>query len=259
MKRKYMVLLILIMLSLQLQAISVDQILQGFARTLMIPNITGTLQVKMISQNGDVREIEADAYQKLVDDSQMNRLFIFKFPPTVRDTGLLVESFYDGRENNMWIYLPAVRRIKRIALESSGGGYFMGSDFTYQDLISSGFGNYNYTIVDENAVVDGIPCYKVVQEGKTREGKQEFGYDKVFNYYRKDDFFMIKREYYDLTGELLKIYQVFDFISFDGYVYPTDISMTNVQTNHRSEIHADGINFDSIPERYFTTRYLQRR
>ena len=66
----------------------------------------------------------------------MSRLFTFDYPPSVRNTKLLINSFYDGSENKMWIYLPIVKKVKRISLSSSGGGYFMGSDFSYSDFIS---------------------------------------------------------------------------------------------------------------------------
>ena len=66
-----------------------------------------------------------------------------------------------------------------------------------------------------------------------------------------------RREYFDLNGELLKVYKVEDFLDFGPYIYPTEISMTNIQTGHRSLLKLADVSTEEVPERYFTTRYLQ--
>ena len=241
---------------LPLPAQTAEEIISRNAKTLEIPSIQGSFNLELISKNGDVRKIEARAYQKHMGKAQNNRLFIFDFPPTVRGTGLLLHSYFDGRENNMWIYLPAIQRIKRIALESSGGGYFMGSDFTYRDLIDNDYTNMDIErLPDEN--VDGVDSYIVKSWDKTLEQRQEHGYDYLLTYYRKDIYMVHRREYFDLNGELLKVYSVGDFLDFGPYIYPTEISMTNIQTGHRSLLKLADVSTEEVPERYFTTRYLQ--
>ena len=164
-----------------LHAITAEEVLAGFAARLAIPEISATIKVRLIARNGDVREIETRAYQKNVDATQNNRLFVFDFPPTVRGTALLLHSYLDGRDNNMWIYLPAVRRVKRIALESSGGGYFMGSDFTYRDLINTDYRMMDYELV-QDATIDGIDYYVIKAWGKTPEIRQETGCSYILSF-----------------------------------------------------------------------------
>ncbi|MCK5199823.1 MAG: outer membrane lipoprotein-sorting protein, partial [Spirochaetales bacterium] len=123
--------LLFLFLSTFLQAIDVETILEAGDKIITPPYLKGVFHIKLISRNQDIREIEAVAYQKQFGDNQENRVFLFSFPPSVRGTGLLIHSFFDDTESRMWIYLPSIKRIKRIALETSGGGYFMGSDFTF--------------------------------------------------------------------------------------------------------------------------------
>ena len=255
---RHLILILILVLAVvvPVSALTAEQILAEFAKTLAIPTIHGAMKVKLISQSGDVREIEARAYQKLVGEHQNNRLFIFDFPPTVRGTGLLLHSYYDGRPNNMWIYLPAIRRVKRIALESSGGGYFMGSDFSYQDLINNNNSNLQLQKLPD-AVVNGHESYAVKAWGKTPELQQAEGYDHIISYYRKDNYYMHQREYFDFNGDMVKVYVVEDYLNLDPYIYPTKISMTNVQTGHKSIMEVTEVSTDDIPDRYFTTRYLQ--
>ncbi len=233
-----------------------ETIISRFARTLNIPDIQGSFTVRMIAADGDTREVKARAYQKLIADSQNNRLFVFNYPPRVRGTAILLHSYTDGRENNMWIYLPAIRRVKRIALGTSGSGYFMGSDFTYQDLI-----NVNTSQMDIEKLpdtdVNGKECWVLRYRGMTAEQRRESGYSHIKSFFNQENSVIIRREYYDLSGKLLKVYTVHELLDLDPYYYPTRISMTNVQTGHRSVITVDEISTDPIPERRFTVRYLR--
>ena len=256
--KKISLLLLLTAILLPAGAITVDELMDNFLKTLNVPSIQGEFNVSLISQKGDVREIKARVYQKNIGDEQNNRLFLFDFPATVRGTGLLMHSYFDERENNMWIYLPAVRRIKRIALESSGGGYFMGSDFTYRDLISDDLKDLNFEML-EDATIDGVDCYAVKSWGKTNEVQQDIGYSYTLSYHRKDNYMLHRREYYDFNGDLLKVYEAEGFLVFGPTIYPSKVSMTNVQSGHKSVIEVSNASTDEIPDSYFTTRYLQNQ
>jgi hypothetical protein len=238
--------------------ITPGEILDGYERTASIPNLRTSLMVKLFSANGDIREIKADAYQKNIDQNQVSRLFLFDYPPSVRDSGLLINSFLDGQENVMWIYLPAVKRVKRIALSTSGGGYFMGSDFSYSDFISKSSKDFDYEYLGEQEL-NGTSCYVLRESGKTLQQRQDSKVSYMINYYRKNDFIMYGRDFYDLAGELVKEFRVQEVVVLGQYIYPTVLEMKNVQTNHRSIIEMTNISVDEIPGRYFTTRFLQKR
>lgn len=255
---KKKIILMLLAMPLALTALTPEEVVGEFKKTLHIPNLSGSFKVSLIAQNGDTREIEARAYQKVTSENENSRLFIFDFPPTVRGTGLLVNSYTDGRDNNMWIYLPAIRRVKRIALESSGGGYFMGSDFTYSDLINNDSNKLSFELLDD-ADLDGESCYIIQAKGKTAEDRQSRGYAFTNSYYRKRDYFMLARDYFDFNGELLKEYRVKGELHFGQFIYPTEIWMTNVQTGHKSILSVTDTSTDEIPDKYFTTRYLQKK
>lgn len=256
--KKIIYLLMLLLMVLPIYAKTLQEILDESAHRTLIPSIQGRFLVNMESVNGDVRYIEAVAYQETDENGVMRRLFVFENPPTVRGTGLLIHSSNTEEENNMWIYLPAVRRVKRIALESSGGGYFMGSDFTYRDLIGTEEEGFEKSLVDE-VEIEGVEYYVIRSNGVTLEKQQEEGYAYTLNYYRKSDSFLVIKEYFDLAGDYLKIYKVEDEIQFGPYIYPNLVSMENVQTGHRSDITLVDITTDDIPDRYFTTRNLQSR
>ncbi len=236
----------------------INEILERFGKTLYFPNLMGSIRVEMISQKGDVREVEAEAYQKIISEDQTNMLFLFNYPPTVRDTGILLHTFFNGEDSNMWIYLPAVRRIKRVALEQSGGGYFMGSDFTYSDFILKRQDNYERQYLGEREI-DGRTCYAIKDWAKSLEERQERGYSFMINYYSTEDYFLYARDYYDLSENLLKTYRVKEVLRDGDSIYPTNVIMHNVQTDHKSILEFFDYSMEEIPENYFTTRYLKSR
>ena len=176
--KKLFIVILLVFLSINVFGITLDEILDGYEATASIPNLSTTLSVELVSANGEIREIKAKAFQKSINKDLVSRLFLFDFPPSVRNTGLLINSFLNGDENVMWIYLPAVKRVKRIALGTSGGGYFMGSDFSYSDFISKNRDDYIQEYLGE-VVLDGTPCYSVKEYGKAETGYENQLYDKL--------------------------------------------------------------------------------
>jgi hypothetical protein len=265
MKRCIVGLLSLLFLSLSFnitaQEITIDEIHERYKATVLIPRITATLTVKLISARGEVREIQAKAYQKSETntESEATRLFLFEYPPSVRNTGILIQSYANTDENVMWMYLPAVKRVKRIALATSGGGYFMGSDFSFSDFIPKSRDDFTHEYLGE-VVVDGTDCYAIKESAITQKQRQDLKLSYMLNYYRKSDFVMFGRDYYDLAGEIVKEYRMKEIMVLEQkYLYPTIIEMKNVQTGHKSILEMTDVNTDPIPDRYFTTRFLENR
>ena len=53
----------------------------------------------------------------------------------MKNTGFLTYDYdASGKDDDQWLYLPALGKTKRIA-SSDQSGAFMGSDFNYSDLI----------------------------------------------------------------------------------------------------------------------------
>lgn len=237
-------------------SLDVEEIRIRSDRVIHPPNLQGTFTLTLISKRGDTRIIKVRAYQKTLSENRENRLFLFTFPPSVRGTGLLVHSYFDRDQDRIWIYLPAVGRIKRVNLSSAGGGYFMGSDFTYSDLISANQEDFQYELVGE-AFFNNEECYLIRRQGKTRAIQRQYGYSKDENYIRKSDFVPVRIVFYDLAGDLLKELSVQKVEDIGPYRYPSHVTMENKQTGHLSKIEFEDISSpEEIPDDYFTHRYL---
>ena len=219
-------------------------------------NISATITLTIKSPNGDQRVIRADSYQKQRTAERQDRLFVFTYPPNVRDTALLVHSNTKQGDDSMWMYLPALDRIKRVDLGSSGGGYFMGSDFTFRDLVSRDETEYVHALL----AADDDAHFVVEVRGRTPELQRTFGYSREEHFIRKDSFSRDRIVFYDLAGDLLKELIVQEEHEADGYAFPSRLRMLNHQSGHVSEIIFEGLSFSAeVPDRFFTQRYLRRR
>jgi hypothetical protein len=221
--------------------------------------LEASFTMTLTARNGDKRVLKVIAYQKKIDENRENRLFLFTFPPSIEGTSLLVHSYLDSDDDMMWIFLPAVGKIKRVALDTSGRGFFMGSDFTYNDLLTTTLEEFNYKLQGEKSI-NGHDCHVIEVQGKTTETKKKYGYSRELHFIRKSDFALMKVIFYDLAGDLLKEFTVNEVRKIGKYLYPSNVRMENLQTRHTSEIIFDELGIpDDISDRYFTQRYLQNR
>jgi len=235
----------------------VDEILDRSDAVIHPQNLQGSFTMTLSSRTGDTRVTRVMAYQKKVSENREDRLFLFTYPPSVKGTGLLVNSYFDLEDDRMWIYLPAVGKIKRVNLSTAGGGYFMGSDFTYSDLISAGREEFQYEMLGD-AQVDGEECYVIRRTGETKKIQRKYGYSRDDHFVRKSDYVPIKIVFYDLAGDLLKELSVKAVEVIGPYRYPSHVIMKNKQTGHASEIVFEDIESpEDISDEYFTHRYLQ--
>ena len=100
-----------------------------------------TRQVKskmiLVNKQNKTRERDVLQYSKSVNDPKGiddKILVFFEYPADIRGTGLLMISYSDPKkDDDRWLYLPALKKVRRIAGESKNE-YFMGTDFTYDDM-----------------------------------------------------------------------------------------------------------------------------
>ena len=218
-------------------------------------NLSGSFTLTITSPGGDRRVIRADAYQKQRAAEREDRLFVFTYPPNVRGTALLIHSNVADGADAMWMYLPALDRIKRVDLGAAGGGYFLGSDFTFRDLVSRDQVEYAHALLPAG----DADHYLVEVHGRTPELQRAFGYSREEHLIRRRDFGRESIRFYDLAGDLLKELAVEATHEADGYAFPSRVRMLNHQTGHVSEIVFEDLSFTAeIPDRLFSQRALRR-
>ena len=116
----------------------------------------GDLTMSLFNSRGDKRVREIKQYLKEFGDMEKKIVF-FVSPADVRNTSFMNWS-YDkvAKDDDQWIYLPALKKVKRISSDSKSD-YFMGSDFTYDDLGDRHPSSDTHKLLREETV-DGEDC-----------------------------------------------------------------------------------------------------
>lgn len=157
-------------------------------------------------------------------DDGDKRLIIFDSPRDVKGTAFLV--FTHKRDNDdQWLYLPALRRVKRIASNNKSGP-FVGSEFAYEDLSSQEVEKYQYKYLREETI-DGLPCHVIERYPVDRKS----GYTKHIAWIDTREHRNLKTEYYDRKGALLKTFTAVGYRSYGQNYWRADrFEMVNHQT-----------------------------
>ncbi len=221
-------------------------------------DLTQSIYQKLIDRRGGVRERFMVAMRKDYGKDSKSISYFLK-PANIRDTALLTYD-YDGteRDDDQWLYLPALKKVRRIS-SSDRGDYFMGTDFTFEDVKQTPeLEDYNWTLIGSETV-DGHDCWKVQGVPKTDELKKDLGYSKTVNFIRKDIDLAIRIDYWDRKGQELKHFHATEVKQIQGVWTATRVVMENIQTGHKTEIVFSDQHYNSgLSDRKFTERMLKR-
>ncbi len=216
-------------------------------------DMEATLTMTLINAQGDERVRVIKQYIRDFGDVEKKIMF-FISPADVKNTSFMNWSYdEEGKDDDQWIYLPALKKIKRISSDSKGD-YFMGSDFTYDDLGDRKPSEDTHKIL-RTEKVDGLDCYVVESVPKD----EDYMYSKTVTWVVKDRWYGIKKEFYDEDGDLLKILTLNKAEKIKGYWIIADVEMNNIQKNHKTRMELSDIKIDvGIPKSKFTTRMMKR-
>ncbi|MEM1439994.1 MAG: outer membrane lipoprotein-sorting protein [Pseudomonadota bacterium] len=193
--------------------------------------------------NSATREMSGKTLE-MPDDGDRTLLF-FENPRDVAGTAFLTHS-HGERDDDQWLYLPALKRIKRIA-SSNRSGAFMGSEFSYEDLGNDEVEKYEHRYLGE-ADIDGVATYQL-----ERTPKLKSGYSKQIVWLDQTELRAWRIEYYDRGGRLLKTLYPSDYERYlQRFWRPLTMEMVNHQNGRRTVLEwADYVFGLELPARDF--------
>jgi len=201
------------------------QVMENVYNRPVGPDIQSTLTMTLTNSRGSTRVREIKQFIKEFGDDEKAIMF-FVAPADVKNTSFMSWSYGDGRDDDMWIYLPALKKTKRISSDSKSD-YFMGSDFNYDDLGDRHPSADTHKILREEKV-NGEDCYVVESVSKD----SDYFYSKTITWVVKDEWFGMKREFYDEDGEFLKVLTINEYKKINGYRVIPEMEMYNEQKDH---------------------------
>lgn len=167
-----------------------------------------------------------------VPDEQIGdkSLILFHSPRDIKGTALLSHAKI-VEPDDQWLYLPAMKRVKRISSVNKSGP-FVGSEFAFEDLTAREVNKYDYKYLRSEPcgsvtcdVVEGYPRYK------------NSGYTKQVAWIDQEVFQVRKLGFYDRKGELLKTLTLDNYKHYGGkYWRPLRMRMVNHQTGKSTDL-----------------------
>ncbi len=175
-----------------------------------------------------VREMRMKALEQSTDGDK--RLIVFDHPRDVKGTAFLVFTKRVGNDDQ-WLYLPALKRVKRISSNNKSGP-FVGSEFAYEDLSSQEVEKYTYKRLKDEAI-NGQDCYVIERFPVDKKS----GYTKHVAWIDKQEFRVLKTDYYDRKSSLLKTFTASGYKAYgDNYWRADKFLMVNHQTGKSTEL-----------------------
>ena len=189
------------------------------------------------SKDGGRRTRQAQMASKLLPDGRHTmRLVRFVAPADIRGTGiLLIERA--GAEDDMWVYLPAMRRVRRL-VASNKRDSFIGTDFSYGDVMGHKVADWRHTLLPEQ-LREGVPHHVVESVPATPAVQNESGYGRRVTWLRKDNLATTHVEVFDVAGQPLKRFSFSDIRLVDPAQQKWQAMRAeaiNLQSGHRTVI-----------------------
>jgi outer membrane lipoprotein-sorting protein len=205
------------------------------------------------NRQGDesLREVRVRTLE--VDGDGDKSLSIFDSPGDVKGTAFLTFS-HINRPDDQWLYLPALKRVKRIASKNKSGP-FMGSEFAYEDISSDEVDKYTYRYLRDETL-DGLECFVVERDPVDKYS----GYTRQVVWYDKDDYQPRKIVYYDRKNERLKTLTLHEYRQYlDRHWRGMRYEMVNHQTGKSTTLRWKEYRFrNGLTDRDFDKNTLKR-
>lgn len=188
------------------------------------------------------------------EDTGDQSLIVFDTPRDIEGTALLSHARI-LEPDDQWLYLPALKRVKRISSVNKSGP-FVGSEFAFEDFTALELNKYDYRYIGEEAcgeyrcdIVERIPRY------------EHSGYTRQVSWTDQSIYQVHKVDFYDRRGELLKTLTLSDYRQHLGkYWRAHRLDMVNHRTGKSTQLVYGDYEFGiGLTRRDFTKGVLDRQ
>ena len=220
----------------------------------------GKLRMELIDRSGAKRVRVLTMLRRNQNQNNAQKYFMYFHEPNDVQRLTFMVWKYAEREDDRWIFVPAIDLIRRIAAEDKYSS-FVGSDFNYEDVSGRDVEEDTHTLLREESindretfVIESIPRTPAV-------------FTKRVSWIDKKNLLPLKEEYYDAQSDLQRIFtadEIKDIPAGEGgasAVYPTIMkrTMENVKSGHRTEVTVESIIYDlGLEDADFSERRMRR-
>ncbi|MEA3435694.1 MAG: outer membrane lipoprotein-sorting protein, partial [Thermodesulfobacteriota bacterium] len=222
-------------------------------------NQVSDMEMILIDKKGKERIRKIHAFSKDKGEDILKLMF-FLHPADVKDTAFLTFDYDDpDKDDDQWLYLPALKKTKRIASTDKSGS-FMGSDLTYSDMTSRNLEDYDYTFYEKakEKEVKGVKTWVIWSTPRSKDIIKETGYEKSLIFVRQDNFFVIRALHWVRDGGYNKYMDIKKLELIDGIWVASEMLVTKKKgknTVHKTILKLSNVKFNqSLEFNVFTVR-----
>jgi hypothetical protein len=214
------------------------------------------VSMQLVDARGRVRRRTATFYSKKRTAEDSVRLFRFYTPPEFSRSGILTIEHSD-RDADQWIYLPAYYASRRVS-SANRGDTWMGTDFTYEDIIDAKIEQYEYRTL-RHEQLGNVQCVVIEAIPKEKKLVEESAYSKTVYWVNADEFVAPKVEYYNRAGRVFKILTNSDLRRLGKYRRWQRSEMHEVTQDHKTVLEFSDRKINKgLGDEYFEVSYLER-
>lgn len=212
----------------------------------------GLSDVKMTitDSRGRTRNREFRILRMNVSEGGEQKFYVYFQKPT--DVARMVYMVWKhlGRDDDRWLYLPALDLVRRIAASDKRSS-FVGSHFVYEDVSGRGVAADVHELAGTTE-----QTYKIKNTPK-ETGGNEFAYYYVW--IRKDTFLPVKAEYYNDRDELIRIIEALAIGNIQGQPTVTRSVARDLQRDGQTTMEFSEVRYDvGLGDDIFQERYLRK-
>jgi hydrophobe/amphiphile efflux-3 (HAE3) family protein len=257
--RRIAVILLILVLALAANGQDAREIIKRGQDAVKVKSFEATSTLTITDAKGNQRIRKNTMASMSLPDGTEKRIIKFLSPSEVRGTGILIFD-YPEKSDDMWIYLPALRRTRRIVSKEKSNS-FMGSEFTNSNMAAPGLDDFTYSLKDEESL-DGHACYVIESVPVSSDLEEEYGYSSSLSWMDKNTYLVYETRYFDVDGEMFKTITNREFKKLDaqGDKYMvTRMEAVNHENGRSSEMVMDQVAVTPVKESLFTVATLEQQ
>lgn len=214
-------------------------------------------KMTLIDRAGNAEERELRRYVREDEDGEFKYLVVFHSPAGVKGVAVLTWQHAD-KDDDQWLYLPAYKKkMKRIA---KGGrkNYFMGTDYTFEDLVSESVDKFVYERKPDETI-DDVAYFVVDIRPKDKKVARASAYGSRRIWVRQDMMLATITEYFDKRDKLIKRQTLSEIENVTGDVWRANLAkMENLAESHTTEIRVSERRLEekAVPAENFRQRFV---
>jgi len=226
--------------------------------------VSRLLTMEMVDRRGKKRIRKTRGFRKYFttkDGNEKRTVLFYLTPRNVKNTAFMTYDYPQAsKDDDQWLYLPAMRKVRRISA-SDRGDYFLGTDFTYEDIKKETkvtIEDYTRKTLRED-VFDGHRVYVIESTPVNDEVAKELGYSKVVQWVDADIWIIRQAKFWNVRGKALKTIHSTGIKQVQGIWTTHRMEVINHKTKHKTYFTFSEVDYESpVNDAMFTQRTLRR-